>query len=68
MHYRFGPVAVFHSLPGAGETTTQANRIQPGQPFSAGNSSTFGRMTSTVSSSVGLGTPRQVQLAFRIHF
>ena len=37
--------------------------MQPGQPYTAGAAGTFGRLTSTVGRTVGLGTPRQVQLA-----
>ena len=59
-----------NSLPGAGETPTQANRVQPGQPFSAtsGSAGTFGRVASTVGTTVGLGTSRQIQFAFRVNF
>ena len=59
-----------NSLPGAGETATQANRVQPGQPFSAtsGSAGTFGRVASTVGTTVGLGTSRQIQFAFRVNF
>jgi len=57
-----------NSLPGAGETPTQSNRVQPGQPFSAASAGTFGRLASTVGTTVGLGTSRQVQLAFRFNF
>ncbi len=32
-----------NALPGANESPTQANRIQPGQPFTAANAGTFGR-------------------------
>ncbi|MGE0815616.1 MAG: carboxypeptidase regulatory-like domain-containing protein [Vicinamibacterales bacterium] len=48
--------------------TTEANRLQPGQPYSAAAAGTFGRVTSTVGRTVGLGTPRQVQLALRVSF
>ncbi|MEO7270369.1 MAG: TonB-dependent receptor [Vicinamibacterales bacterium] len=57
-----------NALPGAGESSTQANRVQPGQPFTATNAGTFGRATSTVGRTVGLGTNRQVQLAVRVGF
>jgi len=57
-----------NSLPGAGETATQANRVQPGQPYSNASSGTFGRLSSTVGTTVGLGTPRQVQFGFRYNF
>jgi hypothetical protein len=61
------PVA---TLPNALPTTstTEANRVQPGQPFTTGAASTFGSITSTVGRTVGLGTSRQVQLAFRLNF
>ena len=32
-----------NALPGAGETPTQANRVQPGQPFTAAAAGTFGQ-------------------------
>jgi hypothetical protein len=47
---------------------TEANRVQPGQPYSAAAAGTFGRITSTVGRTVGLGTSRQVQFAFRLNF
>ncbi len=57
-----------NALPGAGESATQANRTQPGQPFTAANAGTFGKVASTVGTTVGLGTSRQVQLAVRFSF
>ncbi len=57
-----------NALPGAGESVTQANRVQPGQAFNASAAGAFGRMTSTVGRTVGLGTPRQIQLAVRFNF
>jgi hypothetical protein len=48
---------------------TGANQVQPGQPFTqAAAGSTFGLLTSTVGTTVGLGTNRQVQLAARLTF
>jgi hypothetical protein len=47
---------------------TEANRVQPGEPYTAAAASTFGRITSTVGRTVGLGTSRQVQFALRINF
>jgi Carboxypeptidase regulatory-like domain len=47
---------------------TEANRVQPGQPYTTGAAGTFGRLTSTVGRTVGLGTPRQVQFALRFSF
>jgi hypothetical protein len=47
---------------------TEANRVQPGQPYTAAAAGTFGRLTSTVGRTVGLGTPRQVQFALRLNF
>jgi hypothetical protein len=57
-----------NALPGAGDTATQANRVQPGQPYSGAAAGTFGRLTSTVGRTVGLGTNRQIQLALRFNF
>ena len=57
-----------NALPGNGETPTQANRVQPGQAYNATSAGTFGLVTSTVGRSVGLGTPRQVQMALRFNF
>jgi hypothetical protein len=58
------------TLPNALPTTSlaEANRVQPGQPYTAGAAGTFGRATSTVGTTVGIGTNRQVQLAFRLNF
>jgi hypothetical protein len=47
---------------------TEANRLQPGQPYTDGAAGTFGRLTSTVGRTVGLGTARQVQFAVRFSF
>jgi hypothetical protein len=55
-----------NALPSA--ALTEANRVQPGQPYTAGAAGTFGRLTSTVGRTVGLGTPRQVQFALRFNF
>jgi hypothetical protein len=58
------------TLPNALPTAalTEANRVQPGQPYTSAAAGTFGRLTSTVGRTVGLGTPRQVQFAFRFSF
>jgi len=47
---------------------SEANRLQPGQPYTAAAAGTFGRLSSTVGRTVGLGTPRQVQFAVRFSF
>jgi hypothetical protein len=50
-------------------TPGQANTLQPGQAYTAAAAGpTFGRYTSTVGRTVGLGTPRQVQFALRYQF
>ena len=47
----------------------QANTLQPGQAYTAAAAGpTFGRLTGTVGRTVGLGTPRQVQLGMRLRF
>ena len=51
-----------------GSALTEANRVQPGEPYTAAAAGTFGRITSTVGRTVGLGTSRQVQFALRINF
>jgi carboxypeptidase family protein len=58
------------TLPNALPSTalTEANKVQPGQPFTNAAAGTFGRLTSTVGRTVGLGTPRQVQFALRFNF
>jgi Carboxypeptidase regulatory-like domain len=58
------------TLPNALPTTslTEANKVQPGQPYTTGAAGTFGRATSTVGTTVGIGTNRQIQLAFRFNF
>jgi len=58
-------------LPSALPTTTlgATNTLQPGQPYTAGAAgATFGRFAQTVGTTVGIGTSRQVQLAFRLNF
>ena len=49
-------------------STTEANRVQPGEPYTAAAAGTFGRLTGTVGRTVGLGTPRQIQFALRFSF
>jgi hypothetical protein len=59
------------TLPNALPTTlsTEANRVQPGQAFTTATvGSAFGQLTSTVGRTVGLGTARQIQFAFRLNF
>jgi hypothetical protein len=47
----------------------QANTVQPGQAYTAAAAGpTFGRLTGTVGRTVGLGTPRQIQLGMRLRF
>jgi hypothetical protein len=62
------PATLPNALPGAGESATQANRVQPGQAFSAAAAGSFGIMNSTVGTTTGLGTNRQMQLAVRFNF
>jgi carboxypeptidase family protein len=47
---------------------TEGNKLQPGQPYTTAAAGTFGSITSTVGRTVGLGTSRQVQFAFRLNF
>jgi hypothetical protein len=58
------------TLPSAlpANSLTEANKVQPGQPYTAAAAGTFGTLTSTVGRTVGLGTNRQVQFAARINF
>ena len=49
-------------------TLTEANKLQPGQAYTAAAAGTFGSLTSTVGRTVGLGTARQIQFALRINF
>ena len=49
-------------------TPGQANTVEPGQPFTPAAAATFGKLTSTVGKTVGLGTNRQVQFALRVNF
>ena len=51
-----------------GDDLTETNRVQPGQPYTAAAAESFGRLTSTVGRTVGLGTKRQVQFALRLSF
>jgi len=58
------------TLPNAlpNNSLTEANKVQPGQAYTTGAAGTFGRLTSTVGRTVGLGTARQIQLAVRFQF
>lgn len=44
------------------------NTLQPGQAYTAATAGSFGRLSSTVGRTVGLGTARQTQLALRLSF
>ena len=61
---------VVATLPNALPTAslTEANKVQPGQAYTAGAAGTFGRATQTVGTTVGVGTNRQIQLALRFNF
>jgi hypothetical protein len=55
------------TLPNALGTGT--NQLQPGQPFTAAAAgSSFGKLRSTVGTTVGMGTNRQAQFALRVNF
>ena len=58
------------TLPNALPSTalTEAGKVQPGQPYTSAAAGAFGRATSTVGTTVGIGTNRQMQLAFRLNF
>ncbi|MCB1023975.1 MAG: TonB-dependent receptor, partial [Acidobacteria bacterium] len=52
-----------------GDYYTIGSGLQPGQPYTQSSAgSTFGLLRSTVERSVGLGTNRQIQFAFRFNF
>ena len=70
VNFALPPASLPNALPNSsvGETPTQANRVQPGQPFTAASAGSWGVLNSSVSSTTGLGTNRQVQLAFRLSF
>jgi hypothetical protein len=58
------------TLPAALPTNalSEANKVQPGQAYTAASAGTFGSLTSTVGRTVGLGTARQIQFALRVNF
>jgi len=61
------PATLSNSLPTT--SLTEANKLQPGQAFNGATAgAAFGRLASTVGTTVGLGTNRQVQVAFRLNF
>ncbi len=47
---------------------TGNNQLQPGQPYTEAIAGTFGKLRSTVGTTVGLGTNRQMQFALRVNF
>jgi len=55
-----------NALPSA--ALTEAGKVQPGQAYTTAAAGAFGRATYTVGTTVGIGTNRQVQLAFRFNF
>ena len=58
------------TLPNAlpNNSLSEANKVQPGQAFTSAAAGPFGRLTSTLGRTVGLGTNRQVQLSLRLNF
>jgi len=61
------PVATLpNALPS--NSLTEANKVQPGHAYTPAAAATFGQLTSTVGRTVGLGTSRQIQFAFRFNF
>ena len=67
-NFALPPAVLPNALPATGESPTQANRTQPGVPFTPAVAGSFGQVASTVSTTTGLGTNRQVQLGFRFTF
>ena len=67
-HVNFAnPIGILpQAIPNA--ALSEANRVQPGQAYTTGAAGTFGRLSSTVGRTVGLGTPRQIQFALRLSF
>jgi hypothetical protein len=59
-----------NALPAANVSPNAANVVQPGRPFSSATSGigSFGQVTSTVATTTGIGTNRQIQLGFRLNF
>ena len=53
---------VLPNTPGA------SNTLQPGQAYTSGAAGSFGKLSSTVGQTVGLGTSRQIQFALRLNF
>ncbi len=49
-------------------STLGGNTLQPGQAYTAATAGSWGRVTSTVGRTVGLGTARQTQFALRFSF
>ncbi len=61
-----GTVRLNQGLP---TDATTANAVQPGQAFTpSAAGGTFGKLNSTVSNQIGLGTARQFQIALRLSF
>ena len=58
------------TLPNALPTNSlaEANKVQPGQPYTSAAGGSFGKLTSTLGRTVGLGTNRQIQFGFRLNF
>lgn len=62
------PTLSYNTTTGVYSAST-SNVVQPGQAFTQGAAgSTFGLLRSTVGRTVGLGTNRQIQFAFRFNF
>ena len=65
-NFKNPPATLPNPLPN--NSTTEANKLQPGQAFTPAVAGSFGKLNSTAERIVGLGTNRQVQLAFRLNF
>ncbi len=57
------PVARLNNVLG-----TNANQLQPGQPYTSATGGSFGQIQGTVEKVIGLGTSRQAQLSLRVSF
>ena len=62
------PAQLGNVLPGSAAALGAANTLQPGQAYTSATQGSFGPLTSTVGTTVGIGTNRQIQFAVRLNF
>lgn len=62
------PAQLPNALPGTVKALTSNTSLQPGAAYTSASRGSFGSLNSTVGTTVGIGTNRQIQMALRLNF